>query len=175
MSEAGAIAHVKEPLPPARHSGWRFLPLSAAVIVVDQLSKAWITARMALHESFTVLPVLEILRTHNTGAAWSFLAGAGGWQRWFFTALAFGISAGILWWLRRLDGRRQALQSLGLSLVLAGALGNAIDRMRFGYVVDFVGVHWNDAWFPAFNVADAAITIGAGLLLLDALLESRRR
>jgi signal peptidase II len=165
---------MSESLSPARQSGWRFLPLAAAIIVVDQLSKAWIIARMALHESFTVLPVLDILRTHNYGAAWSFLATAGGWQRWFFTVLALGVSAGIVWWLRRLDGRQQAMQSLGLSLVLAGALGNAIDRLRFGYVVDFVGVHWKDAWFPAFNVADASITIGAGLLLLDALLESRR-
>lgn len=166
---------MSEELLPARQSGWRFLPLAAAIIVVDQLSKAWIIARFALHESFTVLPVLDILRTHNKGAAWSFLAGAGGWQRWFFTVLALGVSAGIVYWLRRLDGRVQAMQSLGLALVLAGALGNAIDRLRFGYVVDFVGVHWKDAWFPAFNVADASITIGAGLLLLDAFLEGRRK
>lgn len=165
---------MSEALPAAVDSGWRYLPLAAAIIIADQLSKAWILARLALHDSFTVLPVLDILRTHNTGAAFSFLAGAGGWQRWFFTLLALGISAGIVWWLRRLDGRQQSVQALGLALVLAGALGNAIDRLRFGYVVDFIGVHWNDAWFPAFNIADASITIGAGLLLLDALLEGRR-
>ncbi|MEY2853703.1 MAG: hypothetical protein RL030_835, partial [Pseudomonadota bacterium] len=148
---------------------------AAAVIVVDQLSKAWILAKLALNDSFAVLPVLDILRTHNTGAAFSFLAGAGGWQRWFFTVLALGVSAGIVYWLRRLDGHRQSLQSLGLALVLAGAVGNAIDRLRFGHVVDFIGVHWNEAWFPAFNIADASITIGAGLLLLDALLDSRKK
>jgi signal peptidase II len=165
---------MSESLPSVQESGWRYLPLSAAVVVVDQLSKAWILAKLALHESFTVLPVLEILRTHNTGAAFSFMARAGGWQRWFFTLLALGVSAGIVYWLRRLDGRRQSMQSLGLALVLAGALGNAIDRLRFGHVVDFIGVHWNDAWFPAFNIADASITIGAGLLLLDALLDGRK-
>jgi signal peptidase II len=165
---------MSEALPAARDSGWRYLPLAGAVIIADQLSKAWILAKLTLHDSFTVLPVLEILRTHNTGAAFSFMAGAGGWQRWFFTLLALGVSAGIVYWLRKLDGRRQSMQSVGLALVLAGAIGNAIDRLRFGHVVDFIGVHWNGAWFPAFNIADASITIGAGLLLLDALLDSRK-
>lgn len=166
---------MSEPLVSARDSGWRFLPLTVVLLVLDQLSKAWITGRLALHESITLLPVLDIVRAHNTGAAWSFLANAGGWQRWFFTLLAVAVSGGIFYWLRRLDGRRMVLQSLGLSLVLAGALGNVIDRVRLGYVVDFVGVHWKDAWFPAFNVADSGITIGVGFLLLDALLDSRRK
>jgi signal peptidase II len=119
--------------------------------------------------------VLDIVRAHNTGAAWSFLAKAGGWQRWLFTLLALGVSAGIMYWLRRISARGQAMQAWGLSLVLAGALGNVIDRVRLGYVVDFIGVHWNDAWFPAFNIADSGITIGAGLLLLDAFLDSRNK
>jgi signal peptidase II len=165
---------MSEVLPAVQESGWRYLPLAAAVVIADQLSKAWILAKLALHEAFTVLPVLDILRTHNPGAAFSFMARAGGWQRWFFTLLALGVSAGIVYWLRKLDGRRHSMQATGLALVLAGAVGNAIDRVRFGYVVDFIGVHWNDAWFPAFNIADASITIGAGLLLLDALLEGRR-
>jgi signal peptidase II len=121
-----------------------------------------------------LLPVLDLTRLHNAGAAFSFLAGAGGWQRWAFTALAIGVSGAILAWLRGLHAHSQATLAAGLALVLGGALGNVIDRIEHGYVVDFIHVHWDRAYFPAFNVADAAITVGAGLLLLDAWLEWRR-
>jgi signal peptidase II len=121
-----------------------------------------------------VLPVLDITRLHNPGAAFSFLAGAGGWQRWFFTVLAVVVSGAIIHWLRSLDGARQKLLATGLALVLGGAIGNVIDRVRFGYVVDFIHAHWNQAYFPAFNVADSAISIGAALIILDALLDWRR-
>jgi len=156
-------------------SGWRWLPLSAFVLALDQASKAWIERHFALFESVTLLPVLDMTRLHNSGAAFSFLAGAGGWQRWFFTLLALGISAGIIIWLRRTHARDEAWLAAGLSLILGGALGNAIDRVRLGYVIDFVHVHWNDAWFPAFNVADTAITLGAIGVIIDAIVQSRRQ
>lgn len=155
-------------------SGWRWLPLSVLVVALDQASKAWIERHFALYESVTLLPVLDITRLHNPGAAFSFLAGAGGWQRWFFTGLALAVSAGIVVWLRGVHARAQAWLACGLTLILGGALGNVIDRMRHGFVIDFVHAHWNDAWFPAFNVADAAISVGAVCVIVDALLESRR-
>jgi signal peptidase II len=158
-----------------KQSGWRLLPLTAALIVADQWSKHEIVKRFELHDSVTVLPVLDIVRAHNPGAAFSFLAGAGGWQRWFFTVLALAVSAAIIYWLRDVSARSQRLQAWGLALVLAGALGNVIDRLRFGYVVDFIAVHWKEAWFPAFNLADSAITVGAGCMLLDIFLDWRRK
>jgi signal peptidase II len=121
-----------------------------------------------------VLPVLEIIRLHNEGAAFSFLSTAGGWQRWMFTGLAVIVAAVILVWMKRLKARTQGLLACALSLILAGALGNVIDRVRLGHVVDFVLVYWDDNFFPAFNVADSAITVGAAMLLLDAFLETRR-
>lgn len=155
-------------------SGLRWLWLAAVLLVADQVTKALIVQHYALYESTYVLPVLDIVRAHNTGAAFSFLADAGGWQRWAFAALALGVSGVLLVWLRRIDAVAQRWLAIGLALVVSGAIGNLIDRLRFGYVVDFVAVHWNQAYFPAFNVADSAITIGAGLLILDALLEGRR-
>lgn len=155
-------------------SGLRLLALSAGIVAADQASKAWIINNYALYEPHPVLPVLDITRLHNPGAAFSFLAGAGGWQRWLFTVLAVVVSGAIIHWLRSLDGVRQKLLATGLALVLGGALGNVIDRIRFGYVVDFIHAHWNQAYFPAFNVADSAISIGAALIILDALLDWRR-
>lgn len=156
-------------------SGWIWLPLTLVVIVLDQLSKAWIVQHFELYERRHILSVLDITLVYNTGAAFSFLSDASGWQRWVFVALAILVGVGILSWLGRLRGRSQALLSCSLALILAGALGNVIDRLRIGHVVDFIHAHWNDAYFPAFNVADSAITIGAVLLLLDAWSESRGR
>ncbi len=166
MSAAGASA--------AEATGWRWLPIAALVVVVDQLSKVWIERNYSLYETTIVLPVLSIVRWHNTGAAFSFLAAAGGWQRWLFAGLAVAISIVILLWLRRLSAVRQPWLGVGLALVMGGAIGNLIDRMRNGFVIDFILVHWKESLFPAFNVADSAITIGAGLLLLDALSDWRR-
>jgi signal peptidase II len=157
----------------ARRSGLRWWPLLVAGIVLDQLTKEWILRTYALHESHYVLPVLDIVHARNYGAAFSFLDFPGGVQRWGFTVFALVVSAGILWWARKLDGSTQKLQSAGMLLIASGALGNVIDRIRHGNVVDFIAVHWGNAYFPAFNVADSCITIGAGLVLLDALLESR--
>jgi signal peptidase II len=172
VSDAGREATAAKPA--ARESGWRWLPAALAVIVADQLSKGWIERHYALYESTPVLPVLDITRLHNPGAAFSFLAGAGGWQRWAFTALAVGVSAGILAWLRSVPARSQAVLAAALALVLGGAVGNVLDRIEHGFVVDFIHVHWGRAYFPAFNIADAAITVGAGLMLLDAFREWRR-
>lgn len=160
--------------PSLRDSGWRWLPLAAAVIVSDQWVKSLIERHYDLFDSQFVLPVLNIVRAHNSGAAFSFLANAGGWQRWLFTALALLVSGGIVVWLRGLHARGQSVLAAGLALIVGGALGNVIDRIQHGYVVDFIQVHWRGAYFPAFNVADSAITVGAGLLILDALLEWRR-
>lgn len=156
-----------------RQSGLRWWPLLIAGLVVDQFTK-WLTyTRMDLHEAIRLLPVFDLLHARNYGAAFSFLDIPGGAQRWLFTGFAIVVSGVILFTLRRLSAV-QRLQCAGLMLIVGGALGNAIDRLRFGYVVDFLAVHWKDAWFPAFNVADSCITVGAGLILLDALLEWRR-
>jgi signal peptidase II len=154
-------------------SGLAWWPLAAAMLVLDQFTKWLILDRFTLMESVQVLPVLDILHTRNYGAAFSFLNVPGGAQRWLFTGFALVVSAVIIFALRRLPAT-QRLQSAGLVLILSGALGNVIDRIRFGYVVDFIGVHWKDSWFPAFNVADSCITIGAGFILLDALIDWRR-
>ena len=159
----------------AAASGWRWLPLAVLVVVLDQLSKAWIVGHMAYGGIRELLPVLDITLRYNRGAAWSMLDSASGWQRWLFSGLAVVVGVGLLYWLRRINGRTQVLLSLSLSLILAGALGNLIDRLLQGQVVDFILAHWNDAQFPAFNVADSAITIGAALMLLDAFTDGRRR
>ena len=156
-----------------RNSGLAWWPLGLVTLALDQLTKELIQRFMALHDFIYLLPVLDIVHARNTGAAFSFLAGQGGWQRWFFTGFALVVSAGLLIMLRR-AGPVQRLQNAGLMLIVSGALGNVIDRIRHGYVVDFVHAHWGDASFPAFNVADSCITIGAGFILLDALLEWRR-
>lgn len=150
-----------------------WLLLSALVVLADQVSKSYITSHYGEFEFTSVLPILDITRMHNVGAAFSFLAGASGWQRWLFISLAVVVSIGIVVWLYRMP-RSQGLLACGLSLVLGGAIGNVIDRVRLGAVVDFIHFHWDRAYFPAFNVADSAITVGAACLILDALLEPRR-
>jgi len=155
-------------------SGWRWLPLGLVLLGIDQLTKWLVVRSVGLYEMITLLPVLDITHAHNPGAAFNFLADASGWQRWFFTALALGVSGVIFYYLRRLNSRAQPLQCAGLALIAAGAVGNLIDRLRLGYVVDFVHVHWGSASFPSFNVADSCITIGAGLIILESLLEARR-
>jgi signal peptidase II len=158
----------------AAGSGWRWLPLAVLVVVLDQLSKAWIVSHMAYGGIRTLLPVLDMTLRYNRGAAWSMLDSASGWQRWLLSGLAVVVGVGLLVWLRRLNGRTQKLLAVSLSLILAGALGNLLDRLHSGQVVDFILVHWHDAQFPAFNVADSAITIGAALMLLDAFSDGRR-
>ena len=159
---------------PLAASGIRLLWISVLVVAVDQLTKLWIERTMLLGDSFAVLPVLDIVRAHNSGAAFSFLAKAGGWQRWAFSGLAVVVSFGLLYWLRTIARATHGLLACGLALILGGAIGNVIDRIEHGFVVDFVYAHWGPHYFPAFNVADAAISIGAALVVLDALREWRR-
>ena len=151
-----------------------WLVLSVCVVLADQLSKDYITRHFGEFEFISVLPVLDITRMHNVGAAFSFLASASGWQRWLFIALAVVVSVAIITWLCRLPRGTHRLLAAGLALVLGGAVGNVIDRIRLGHVIDFIHFHWDRAYFPAFNIADSAITIGAACLLLDALLEPKR-
>ncbi|MGO9947002.1 MAG: signal peptidase II [Steroidobacteraceae bacterium] len=158
-----------------RSSAAIWLVLSAVVVMADQLSKSYIAQHFGEFEFITVLPILEITRMHNVGAAFSFLASASGWQRWVFIGLAGVVSLGIVVWLLRLRRGAHSLLACGLALVLGGALGNVIDRIRLGHVIDFIHFHWDRAYFPAFNLADSAITVGAACLLLDALLEGRRK
>ena len=146
-----------------------WLLLSAAVIVLDQLSKQWVLTSLPEHQP---IPVIEGFwnwyRTYNTGAAFSFLSDAGGWQNLFFVGVAFVVSVVILFMIRRL-GANETQVAVALMLVLGGAVGNVIDRVRFGYVVDFIDVYYRIWHWPTFNIADSAITIGAVLLVLDAL------
>ncbi len=148
--------------------------LSALVVALDQLTKWFIVNNFALYEILPAGPVLDITRLHNEGAAFSLLAQAGGWQRWFFVSLASVIGVAIVWWLYTLPARGQAWLVVGLALILGGAVGNAYDRLLHGHVVDFLHFHWNLAYFPAFNVADIAITTGAIMLIIDALMNSNR-
>jgi signal peptidase II len=150
----------------------RWLWLSGLLIVLDQWSKAAVTARFEMYETLRVLPVFNLTLAHNTGVAFSVFAHGSGWQRWVFSALALVVSVVLVGWLRALP-RHAHLTASALSLIIAGALGNMFDRLRFGYVVDFLQWHWAEHYFPAFNVADAAITVGAGLLILESVLSSR--
>lgn len=150
-----------------------WLLLAAAIIVLDQLTKALVLDAFRLGDSRSVTSYFNLVRVHNTGAAFSFLAGAAGWQRWFFIGLGAVASAFIVWLLRRHAG--QTLFCLALTLILGGALGNVIDRLLHGHVIDFIQVHWASRWFfPSFNVADAAITAGAALLIFDEVRRMRR-
>ena len=146
---------------------WRWLAVSAGVVVLDLATKAWVSSVFQYGESKYVLPFFNLVLAHNTGAAFSFLAGAGGWQRWFFTIVTIAISIAIVVMMKR--HAAQKLFVVALSLVLGGALGNLYDRVTLGYVVDFIQVHAAGSYFPAFNVADSAITVGVVLLIWDSL------
>jgi signal peptidase II len=153
-------------------SNW--LWVSVAVMALDQWTKMLIVERFDEFDRLVLLPYLEFMRLHNEGAAFSFLSNAGGWQRWMFIGLGVVVSSAILVWLRRLPAKGQSLLAAGLAFVLGGALGNVIDRVLWGHVIDFIRVHYEEHYFPAFNVADSAITVGAILVILDNLLELDR-
>ena len=145
----------------------RWLLLSLVVIVLDQFTKFWIAGTFHYGESLPLLSFFNLVHAHNTGAAFSFLAGEAGWQRFFFIGIALAASVLIVYLLRKHAAERWFC--LALSLILGGALGNLIDRVRFGYVIDFLDFYYAGWHFPAFNVADSAITVGAALLILDSL------
>lgn len=150
-----------------------WLGLALIILIADQFTKVLILGYYRLGDSTTITSFFNIVRAHNTGAAFSFLASAGGWQRWLFTGIGVAATLFILYMLRTHSG--QKLFSFALACILGGAIGNVIDRVLYGYVVDFLQLHWQNRWyFPAFNVADAAITVGAVSLILDELLRVRR-
>ena len=156
----------------SRASIWPWLGWALLILVADQVTKLLIVGSYRLGDFTTITSFFNIVRAHNTGAAFSFLAQAGGWQRWLFTG--FGVLAAlfIVWQLRAHPG--QKLFSFALASILGGAIGNVIDRMVYGYVVDFLDFHAAGWHFPAFNVADAGISLGAVLLIVDELLRVRR-
>ena len=149
-------------------SSLRWFALAAIVVLLDQLTKLWIVSDFVLGDSRYVSSFFNLVRAHNEGAAFSFLSDAGGWQRWFFTVLSTVISLVIIVWVVRLP-RQKILEAVALSLILGGALGNLYDRATLGYVVDFLDFHWAGWHFAAFNVADMAISVGAGLIIIEAL------
>ncbi len=159
-------------MPEARMRWMRWLGVSAVVVALDLATKAWVVRAFTLGETVEVTSFFNLVLMYNRGAAFSFLATAGGWQRWFFTAVTIAIGAGILYMLRRQYGN--ALVQFALALVLGGAMGNLWDRLMFGYVIDFVQLHAAGYFWPAFNVADSAISVGVALLVWDSLRSGAR-
>lgn len=150
---------------------WLWYGIALVVIALDLATKKAITQWFEYEGQYQVYaPFFRLGLHYNHGAAFSFLSDAGGWQRWFFTAIAGAVSLGLIYWLAKLDKNRW-LEGLALALILGGALGNLYDRITLGYVVDFLIFHWQEHYFPAFNLADSAICGGAGLILLDAFLQ----
>ena len=144
----------------------RWLWLSLVVIVLDQISKYYFNNYFSLYEQLPVTPFFSFTLAYNTGAAFSFLSDASGWQRWFFVSIALVVSVVLVVWMKRLRSDEK-LQAVALALILGGALGNVWDRIALGHVVDFLLFYYDRYYFPAFNLADSAITLGAGLLILD--------
>ncbi len=144
----------------------KWFGLSVIIIILDQWSKLSVTAAMQLYESIQIMPYFNLTYVRNEGAAFSFLSDAGGWQRWLFAGLASIISIMITVWIVRLK-KQELLLAVALSLVLGGAIGNLIDRVAYGYVIDFLDVYYEDKHWPAFNVADSAICVGVFLMLLE--------
>ncbi|HMO46043.1 MAG TPA: signal peptidase II [Rubrivivax sp.] len=151
---------------------WGWLALALAVVLLDQLSKMLVVDRFVLNETRALTPWFNLVRVHNSGAAFSFLAGASGWQRWFFVGLGTLASAFIVWMLKRHP--TQKLFCFAVSMIMGGAIGNVVDRLLHGHVVDFIQLHYAGWYFPAFNLADSAITLGAVCLVLDEILRVRR-
>ena len=144
----------------------KYLTISAIIIGLDQATKWLMVSWLALYETVAIMPYFNLTMAHNHGAAFSFLAQAGGWQRWFFTVLALVISTVLVVWLAKLKPEAK-LEAISLSLILGGAIGNVIDSIYYGYVIDFLDIYIGSSHWPAFNVADSAICIGAVLLIID--------
>ncbi|NQD37690.1 signal peptidase II [Permianibacter sp. IMCC34836] len=155
-------------------ANFRWLLVALLVLVLDQWTKHLAVANLVMYEPVPLMPYFNLMLAHNTGAAFSFLADAGGWQRWFFVALTTVISVVLLSWLYRLP-RPQKLLPIALVLVLGGAIGNVYDRMMYGYVIDFIDWYVGDHHWPAFNIADSAICVGAALLILDSFFKPKEQ
>lgn len=147
-------------------TGLRWLWLTLLCLVIDQVSKQWVAGSFDYRETLSILPFFNFTYVHNPGAAFSFLADQGGWQRWFFTVIAAIACIVFIVWLAKTP-KSQTLLGIAFALMLSGAMGNLIDRVLFGYVIDFIDFHWSGKHFPAFNVADSMIFIGAGFMILD--------
>lgn len=170
-------AAISEPTQPdtSRPSAAVWLVLSIIVLALDVWTKELALAHLTLHDSVPVIDgLLNWTLTHNYGAAFSFLSDASGWQRWFFSALAVGVSAMLAFWLTRAP-RNDWRQALPYALVIGGAIGNLVDRLRHGYVIDFIDAYWNTAHWPAFNIADSAIVGGAIGIALFSLFPAKPR
>ena len=150
---------------------YKWFGISAAIVVLDLLTKSMVQKAFQLGDHLTVTSFFDLVRFHNEGAAFSFLADAGGWQKWFFTSVSIVAVIVISYLLKK--HQDQKLFCFGLALVLGGAIGNLYDRITLGYVVDFLYFHLNDNYFPAFNVADSAISVGVGVLLLDSFKQAK--
>ncbi|MOA20055.1 Lipoprotein signal peptidase [compost metagenome] len=160
-------------LPTARPAIWPWLVWALLLVVLDQITKQWILQIYQLGDGTPITSFFNIVRAHNTGAAFSFLADAGGWQRWLFTAIGVIATVVIVWQLHAHRGQR--LLAFALSSILGGAIGNVVDRMQHGYVVDFLDFYWGSSHFPAFNLADMAISVGAVMLVVDELRRMRKK
>lgn len=157
----------------SQHSNRKWLWLTLIFLVVDQVTKHWVANTMGLYQSIEILPFFNITYAQNTGAAFSFLAEQGGWQRWFFTAIAVIASVIFFVWLLRVPKQQQKL-AIALALMLSGALGNLIDRALFGYVIDFLDFHLQGYRWPTFNIADSVIFIGAALMIWDSFSQEKQ-
>lgn len=160
----------------SRWGYWSLLPISVLVIVIDILTKQYFHNNFTVGERQDLLPFLSLTLHYNPGAAFSFLANAGGWQKYFFSFMAIAVSGYLVFWLKRMQSSAELLLALSFSFIIGGALGNLHDRLRWDQVVDFISLHWRGWYFPTFNVADMAITLGAVLFIIDVLFfEPKRR
>jgi signal peptidase II len=165
------MPNISETVPPVGNSRLiKWLGASVLVVVLDQLTKSWISSHLAYGESYTVSGFFNLVLWHNTGASFSMLSEASGWQRWLFSGIATVAAVWIIWLLRKHQHKK--LFCLALIFILGGAVGNLLDRLLYGYVVDFLDFHWHESHFAAFNVADSAINVGAALLLWDSFMNN---
>jgi signal peptidase II len=156
------------------NTGLRWLWLTVIFLIIDQITKQWVANTFDYRETLAVLPFFNITYVNNPGAAFSLLADQGGWQRWFFTAIAAIASIVFVIWMAKTP-KQQALLSIALAFILSGAMGNLIDRVLFGYVIDFLDFHWQGSHFAAFNIADSAIFIGAALMIIESFTQQNNQ
>lgn len=150
----------------------KWTALSLIIVILDQITKTMATANLMMFDPVAIMPMLNFTLMHNEGAAFSFLSNAGGWQRWFFTIIASVVSIVLIVWIKKLSPQEKGM-AISLSLILGGAIGNLIDRVQFGYVVDFIDVYYNASHWPAFNIADAAISVGAVVMIIYSFREEK--
>lgn len=150
----------------------KWIWLAVAVVFLDQLSKYIASTSLEMYQPIAVMPMFNWTLMHNPGAAFSFLANESGWQRWFFTTIAVVVSVVLFLWIKRLE-QHEKWQAIALALILGGAVGNVIDRIWFGYVIDFIQIYYEQWYWPAFNIADSAISIGVAMIIIDSIREYR--